>query len=59
MRSKGIRPFVEFYKIVENQIFKDFLNQIAMKIPIGEILENTQINKSQINDWYDKTKTVS
>lgn len=54
--QKGIRPFVEFYKIVENQIFKDFLNQIAMKIPIGEILENTQINKSQINNWYDKNK---
>ena len=54
--QKGIRPFVEFYKIVENQIFEDFLNQIAMKIPIGEILENTQINKSQINNWYDKNK---
>lgn len=54
--QKGIRPFVEFYKIVENQIFNDFLNQIAMKIPIDEILENTQINKSQINNWYDKNK---
>lgn len=54
--QKGIHPFVEFYKIVENQIFEDFLNQIAMKIPIGEILENTQINKSQINNWYDKNK---
>ena len=54
--QKGSRPFVEVYKIVENQIFEDFLNQIAMKIPIGEILENTQINKSQINNWYDKNK---
>ena len=54
--QKGIRPFVEFYKIVENQIFEDFLNQIAMKIPIDEILENTQINKSQINNWYGKNK---
>ena len=54
--QKSIRPFVEFYKIVENQLFNDFLDQIAMKIPINEVLEKTQVNKSHINSWYSKNR---
>ena len=54
--QKSIRPFVEFYKIVENQIFNDFLDQIAMKIPINEVLEKTQVSKSHINSWYNKNR---
>ncbi|WP_299523709.1 DNA repair ATPase [uncultured Methanobrevibacter sp.] len=54
--QKSIKPFVEFYKIVENQIFKDFLDQISMKMPIDEIFEKTQVNKSQANNWYRKNK---
>lgn len=54
--QKSIRPFVEFYKIVENQLFNDFLDQIAMKIPINEVLEKTQVSKSHINSWYSKNR---
>jgi len=54
--QKGIRPFVEFYQIVENQLFNDFLDQIAMKIPISEVLEKTQVSKSYINSWYSKNR---
>lgn len=54
--QKGIRPFVEFYQIVENQLFNDFLDQIAMKIPINEVLEKTQVSKSHINSWYSKNR---
>ena len=54
--QKSIRPFVEFYKIVENQLFNDFLDQIAMKIPINEVIEKTQVSKSHINSWYNKNR---
>lgn len=54
--QKSISPFVEFYQIVENQLFNDFLDQIAMKIPINEVLEKTQVSKSYINSWYSKNR---
>lgn len=54
--QKSISPFVEFYQIVENQLFNDFLDQIAMKIPISEVLEKTQVSKSYINSWYSKNR---
>lgn len=54
--QKSISPFVEFYQIVENQLFNDFLDQIAMKIPIKEVLEKTQVSKSHINSWYNKNR---
>lgn len=54
--QKSISPFVEFYQIVENQLFNDFLDQIAMKIPINEVLEKTQVSKSHINSWYNKNR---
>ena len=54
--QKSIKPYIEFYKIVENQIFKEFLNQINLEIPIAEVLEKTQININQVNSWYNKNK---
>ena len=54
--QKSIKPFVEFYKIVENQIFKEFLNQINLKIPVDEVFKNTEVGQNKVNDWFNKNK---
>jgi hypothetical protein len=53
---KGQKPFVVFTHVVNDIIFKEFLNEVKLNIPINEILEDTNIDMEDVHAWYESSK---
>lgn len=56
--KKGIKPFVQFYDIIEEYVFKEFINQINLGVPINQIIEDTAISVDEINKWFSKEQKL-
>ena len=57
--EKGIKPYTQVYRIVTDSVFKEFISQINLNIPISEIIADSSITQEEINKWYDNQKELS
>lgn len=48
----NIRPYTQVPKIVNEIIFREFLEEISLEIDIDTIMNDTSITQSDIDDWF-------
>ena len=48
----NIKPYSQFPKIVNEIIFKEFLNDVNLGIPIDKIINDTSITQNDIDVWF-------
>lgn len=48
----NIRPYAQVPKIVNEIIFKEFLADVGLNVPIDSAIEDTSITQADINDWF-------
>lgn len=48
----NIRPYAQVPKIVNEIIFKEFLEEVDLKVPIDSIMEHTGITQDDIDCWF-------
>ena len=49
---ENINPYVQVPKIVNEIIFKEFLNDVRLNVPIDDIMEDTGISQADIDEWF-------
>ena len=57
--KEGQKPFVQVYRIVSDAVFKEFLSQINLNIPIRDIIEDSSISMEEVQAWYDHQRELS
>lgn len=48
----NIKPYTQVPKIVNEIIFKEFLNDVKLGIPIDDIVKDTSITQKDIDEWF-------
>jgi len=48
----NIQPYTQVPKIVNEIIFKEFLNDVNLGVPIDDIINNTNITQNDIDEWF-------
>jgi len=56
---KGIRPYEQVYRIVSDAVFREFLSQLDLNIPIAEIIEDSSISPEEVTAWYSRQRELS
>ena len=49
---ENVRPYAQVPKIVNEIIFKEFLEQVNLKIPIDRIMDYTGVTQEDIDYWF-------